>query len=190
MEEPPMRRSCSKTWPHNSRHHPRLPVGLQHPGRLRAVLVLALALLLTSAPGVRAEAPALAVALTELELRVGPGDHYPVLAVLPAGAETVLTGLAEDGYVQITSEQVTGWAVADHLDAGHRTDGVRLAMATVDVAMRTEPAPEGQVRQLVPIGGWLIVTGAVVGDYTAASYNGLGGWVESTALEVLDPTTP
>jgi hypothetical protein len=46
------------------------------------------------------------------------------------------------------------------------------------------------VRQIVPAGGCLIVTGAVVGEYTAASYNGLGGWVESAALDVLDPATP
>jgi uncharacterized protein YraI len=146
--------------------------------------------LLASAPGIGAEAPALAIALTEVELRVGPGDHYPVLTVLPAGTETVLTGMAEDGYVQVTYGQDTGWAAAVHLDAGHRTNGLRLAMATVDVAMYTEPMPEGQVRQIVPAGGWLIVTGAVVGDYTAASYNGLGGWVESAALAVLAPEAP
>jgi uncharacterized protein YraI len=151
---------------------------------------LALALLLASAPGLRAEAPALAIALTDLELRVGPGDHYPVLAIIPDGVETVLTGLAEDGYVQVTYEQYTGWAVAAYLDAGHLTAGLHLAMATIEVAMRAEPSPTGQVRQIVPAGGWLIVTGAVVGDYTATSYNGLGGWVESAALEFLDPAAP
>jgi uncharacterized protein YraI len=186
-----MRHPRTRTWPHEPCHHPRLgPVGLPHPGRLGATLGLALTLLLASIPGVRAEAPALAIALTELELRVGPGDHYPVLAIIPAGAETVLTGLAEDGYVQITSGQDTGWALAAHLDAGHRLGGIRLALATVDVAMRTEPSPAGSVRQIVPAGGCLIVTGAVVGEYTAASYNGLGGWVESAALDVLDPATP
>ena len=170
-----MRPSGSRTWQHNARQHPRIvPVGHLQPARGLAV-GLALALLLASAPGLRAEAPALAIALTEVELRVGPGDHYPVIVVMPTGAETVLTGLAEDGYVQVTYAQYTGWAAAVHLDAGHRTDGISLAMATVNVAMHTEPMPEGQVRQIVPAGGWLIVTGAVVGDYTATSYNGLGG---------------
>jgi uncharacterized protein YraI len=145
---------------------------------------------LASAPGLQAEAPALAIALAEVELRVGPGAHYPVLAVIPAGAETVLTGLAADGYVQTTYGPDTGWAPAAQLDAGHRLGGLRLARATVAVAMRSEPVPDGVVRQLVPAGGWLIVTGAVVGNYTAASYNGLGGWVETGALEALDSAAP
>lgn len=156
----------------------------RHPG---VALVLALALLLISAPGLRAEAPAQAIAQTETELRVGPGDHYPVIAVIPSGAETFLTGLASDGYVQVTYQQSTGWAIAAHLDAGHQLGGIRLATATFDVAMRTEPSPDGEIRQIVPAGGCLIVTGAVVGDYTATSYNGLGGWVETAALAVLDP---
>lgn len=171
-------------WPRRSGH--RVGSGVQYQRHPGVALVLAIALLLVSAPGLRAEAPAQAIAQTETELRVGPGDHYPVIAIIPSGAETFLTGLASDGYVQVTYQQSTGWAIAAHLDAGHQLGGIRLATATFDVAMRTEPSPEGQIRQIVPAGGCLIVTGAVVGDYTAASYNGLGGWVETVALEMIE----
>lgn len=176
--------------PHSTRRYrprlyrPCLPSGLGPVGgRLVLAVIWAVALLAPFAPNVGAEAPPLAIAMTDIELRLGPGRNYPVLATIPAGAEVVLTGKADAEFVGVIFEPYRGWAEAAYLDAGHRTKGIILATATTDVALRAAPYPDGEMLQVVPAGARLIITGAVVGDYIAASYDGIGGWVHRDYLE-------
>ncbi len=55
---------------------------------------------------------------TDLNLRDAPSDDAAVLLTMPRGVQVALTGQAQDGWVEVTWDDVTGWALGRHLSAG------------------------------------------------------------------------
>lgn len=60
----------------------------------------------------------LAVTTTSLNLRSGPGTNNSILAVMPAGAQVELTGVAQNGFYQVVYNGTTGWAATQYLTLG------------------------------------------------------------------------
>ena len=151
------------------------------PGRQAVALVIGAVLLLAAlatAPATLAHAPALAVATVDAPLLAAPTADAAVVGTIPGGTEVELTGVAAGDYLEIFTGGSQGWVVVDLLDDG-RLD---TATASLDTPMRAAAHADAEVLGVVPSGGTVILTGAAVDGYVAASFDGIGGWVEAQAL--------
>jgi hypothetical protein len=143
-------------------------------------MAAALALILGAAlggPVALAHAPALVTASADVALRAAPSAEAPVLAVLPTGAEVELTGAADGEFLEIASADRRGWANAGGFDGG-----IDTAPVVVDASLRAAPRADGEILGAVPAGGTVILTGASVDGFLAASFAGTGGWLPASAL--------
>jgi hypothetical protein len=124
-----------------------------------------------------AHAPAMVTASSDVPLLAAPSDDASVLAVLPAGSEVELTGEADGDYLEISSEGQTGWAGVDSFDRWLDT-----ASVTADATLLAAPTADGEVLGAVQAGSTVILTGASVDGFLAASFDGSGGWLPASAV--------
>jgi hypothetical protein len=143
---------------------------------LAIVLSLILGVLL-AAPTALAHAPALATTTDNVALYEAPSADAPVLAELPAGTEIELTGAAEGEFLEATFDGQLGWTRVDTLDGM-----IDTAPVVVDASLRAAPNNDGAILDAVPAGSTVILTGAAVDGFFAASIDGTGGWLPATAL--------
>jgi uncharacterized protein YraI len=149
--------------------------------RNRSILALVAGLLLgllVLAPSALAHAPGLATALSNLTVREAPSADATVVTELPAGTTVELTGNAAGDFIEVLFDGRPGWASVALLDAG----GLETATIDADAALRTEPNAGGTVLLEVPAGSTVILTGAAVDGYLAATFAGTGGWVSADAV--------
>ncbi len=146
---------------------------------LRSVaIVLALILgALLAAPAALAHAPALATTTANVALYEAPSADAPVLAELPAGTEIELTGAAEGDFLEATFDGQLGWTYVDRLDGK-----IDTAPVVADASLRAEPNDEGAILGAVQAGSTVILTGASVDGFLAASFDGTGGWLPVSAV--------
>jgi uncharacterized protein YraI len=100
------------------------------------------ALVLAPDPAATTPASPSAATTTEANLRAGPGVDTAVLAVLPPGTPLSLDGVAENGFVPVTSNGVSGWVAAELLG----DDGAGAAQPAAPVAN----APSSDVPTPIP----------------------------------------
>jgi uncharacterized protein YraI len=143
---------------------------------LAIVLALILSALL-AAPAALAHAPALATTTADIALYQAPSADAPVLAELPAGTEIELTGAAEGQFLEATFDGQLGWTRVDALDGT-----IDTAPVVADASLRAAPNDDGAILGAVPAGSTVILTGASVDGYLAASVDGTGGWLPATAV--------
>jgi hypothetical protein len=160
----------------------------RHPGKsrdagqwrpLRAlaiVLVLVIGALL-AAPTALAHAPALATTTAHVALYEAPSPDAPVLAELPAGTEIELTGAAEGDFLEASFDGQLGWTRVDRLDGK-----IDTAPVVADASLRAAPNDDGAILGAVHAGSTVILTGAAVDGFLAASFDGTGGWLPATAV--------
>jgi uncharacterized protein YraI len=154
--------------------------GVSRAWQLATALVVALALILGAGiggPASLAHAPALVTAAADVALLAAPSAEAPVLAVLPAGAEAQLTGAADGEFLEVSVAGQLGWAGAAGFGGG-----IDTAPVILDVTLRAEPAADGAILGAVPAGSTVILTGAAVDGFVAASFAGTGGWLPVTAI--------
>lgn len=152
----------------------RLPI----PWRAGAMFLVALFLLAVSDQhDGAAKAPPLATALVDATVYASPDVFSTALGVLAAGTEIEMTGEAAPGFIGVYYAGDAAWVSAQFLAISDRP-GIDTAVALVDTALLEAPMPEADVVTAVPEGAALILTGARVGGYDAASYDGAGGWVD------------
>jgi hypothetical protein len=146
---------------------------------LRALaIVLALILgALLGGPAALAHAPALATTTAAVALHETPSADAPVLAELPAGTEIELTGAAEGDFLEATFDGQRGWTRVDRLDGK-----IDTAPVLVDASLRAAPNNEGAILGAVRAGSTVILTGASVDGFLAASFDGTGGWLPASAV--------
>ena len=133
-------------------------------------------------PGpVAADAPAIATVAYDSPLLAMPSEGADVLAEVPVGTEVILTGSTAIGFLQVTVDDQTGWVAAPSLAISNRI-GIPLAEAAGETQILVAPMPGADVLGAIPAGGVAILTGAEVGQYVAASYDGVGGWVAESDL--------
>jgi uncharacterized protein YraI len=132
---------------------------------------------LLASPAALAHGPALATTTTTVTLHVAPGGNTPVLAELLAGTEVELTGAAEGEFLEVASGGQLGWVRVDSL-AGE----IDTALLVSDASLRAAPNNDGAILGAVQAGSTVILTGASVDGFLAASFDGTGGWLPATAV--------
>jgi hypothetical protein len=152
-----------------------------HRGPLLAALVLCLVALASLAPGTAAKAPPLATTVLEVNALAAPDYNAAVVAVLPADAEVELTGNSAPGFLGVLYEGQEVFVPAQYLSLGTRP-GIDTAVAVVDAPMLDAPMPDAHVLTVVPEGEAVILTGATLDGYDAASYDLTGGWIDRRNL--------
>jgi hypothetical protein len=128
-----------------------------------------------------AKAPPLATTILPANVQTAPALDADVLAVLPADAEIELTGSAAPGYLQVYYDDEPAWVPAQFLSLSDRP-GIDTAVAAEDLPLRDAPFPDASVLSIVPEGDTVILTGASLDGYDAASHEGVGGWLREAGL--------
>lgn len=165
-------REGSNRWPR--------PVPLRPLHSAAALVALALALLgsLLFAPSAAAHAPALVTVVADAELRSEPSGDAAVLGTVGLGETVELTGAAAVGYLHVASGAEAGWVPENAVDAGLLATGAVVSEAM----LRAEPRGDAPGRRLVPSGSAVLLTGAAVDGFLAASFEGTGGWLPADAI--------
>ena len=128
-----------------------------------------------------AKAPPLATTVLEVEILADPSLDAAAVAILPAGIEVELTGAAEPGYLGIYNDGEPAWVPAQYLTLGERP-GIDTAVAIQDTPLLDAPMHDASVLATVPEGEAVILTGARLDGYDAASHDGVGGWIRERDL--------
>jgi hypothetical protein len=147
------------------------------PLRALAIVLAFILSVLLATPAALAHAPALATTTANVALYEAPSADAPVLAELPAGTEIELTGAAEGDFLEATFDGQLGWTRVDRLDGKFDT-----APVVVDASLRAAPNNDGAILGAVQAGSTVILTGASVDGYLAASFDGTGGWLPASAV--------
>jgi len=123
-------------------------------------------------------------AVTDLNVRAGPGSRYPVVGVLPAGQSATLTGcIANSKWCTIAEAGGPAWVYSDYVTADFGGNRVILTdrPAGADVAVVDAPEDNGGGGALV--GGTTgAIAGAIVGGPVGAAVGGAAGFVGGGAV--------
>jgi hypothetical protein len=132
---------------------------------------------LLAAPIALAHAPALVTTTANVALYEAPSADAPVLAELAIGTEIELTGAAEGDFLEVTFEGQRGWTRVDRLEGT-----IDTAPVVVDASLLAAPNNDGAILGAVQAGSTVILTGASVDGFLAASFDGTGGWLPANAV--------
>ncbi|MER9244660.1 DUF1236 domain-containing protein [Mesorhizobium sp. M0590] len=86
-------------------------------------------------------------AITDLNVRAGPGPQYPVIGVLAAGQSATLDGcIANSKWCTIAEANGQGWVYSDYVTADFGGNRVVLTQrpASADIAVVTPPADSAE----------------------------------------------
>ena len=123
-----------------------------------------------------AKAPPHATTLVTTGVFATPDLTADPIDTLGPGVELELTGSAAPGFLSVVYGEGEAWIPSTNLTTGVRP-GVETAMATVETSLTDAPRRDSGIVTYVPEGESVILTGAAVDGYYAASYNGAGGWI-------------
>lgn len=131
-------------------------------------------------------------AVTDLNVRSGPGPQYPVIGVLGAGQQATLNGCLENSkWCTIAEAQGQGWVYSDYLTADFGGSQVVLTQrpADADVAIVAPPADKGGGDTGALVGGATgAIAGAIIGGPVGAAVGGAAGVISGGATgTVIDP---
>lgn len=165
--------------------HSMLPVHSRTQGRRRLLTALTAVFLAlavaTTGNDASAKAPPLATAVFDTEGLAAPEFGAAQVTVIPRGAELELTGAAAPGFLAVYYDGEAVWVPAQYLSLGVRA-GIDTAVAIEDTPLLEAPMREATIVETVPEGQTVILTGASVDGYDAASHEGAGGWILEQAL--------
>ncbi len=148
------------------------------------VAIWLLLLLLASAPLVTetaAKAPPMATTILEVTALAAPTFDAEEITVLPAGAELELTGATAPGFLGVYYDGEEVFVPSQYLTLGTRP-GIDTATTVEDTPLLDAPMRDANVQLTVPEGQTVILTGATVDGFDAASYDGAGGWIDRRGL--------
>ncbi len=152
-----------------------------HCGILVAALAVFLVAFASPAAETAAKAPPMATTVFEVNAFAAPDYNAAIIAVFPADAEVELTGNAAPGFLGVVYEGQEVFVPAQYLSLGTRP-GIDTAVAIEDAPLLDAPMRDANVQITVPEGETVILTGATVDGYDAASYDGTGGWMDRRGL--------
>jgi hypothetical protein len=145
------------------------------------VLTVVFASFAPSASGVSAKAPPHATTLVVVSAYSAPDVNAEVVTIFPAGAELELTGDAAPGFLGVLYDGREVFVPGQFLTLGFRP-GIDTAVTLEDAPLLEAPLRDANVRLTIPEGQTVILTGATVDGYDAASYDGAGGWIDRRGL--------
>ena len=140
------------------------------------------------------------VTTDSLNLRSGPSTTSPVIAVIPSGAEIVVTGQSTGGYLAVTWSGFKGYAHGDWIRTGGTpqpapaqpptlpTTGT--ATTTTSLNMRAGAGTTFTVLTVMPAGATVNLTGQSANGFFGVTWNGKTGWASSEYLRVTTGTAP
>jgi hypothetical protein len=128
-----------------------------------------------------AKAPPLANTILDVTALDSPDYGATEIAVIPQGTEIELSGEAAPGFLAVYYDGQVVWVPAQYLTLGDRP-GIDTAVAVEDTPLLDAPMREATVLETVLEGQTVILSGASIDGYDAASYDGTGGWVHERAL--------
>lgn len=131
-------------------------------------------------------------AVTDLNVRSGPGPQYPVIGVLAAGQQATLNGCLENSkWCTIAEAQGQGWVYSDYVTAEFGGSHVVLTQRPVDsgVAIVAPPADKGGGDAGAFAGGATgAIAGAIIGGPVGAAVGGAAGTIAGGLTgTVIDP---
>jgi hypothetical protein len=154
-------------------------------GGLRLFCALALPLVIAVfapiAQNASAKAPPLATTVLNAEALLVPDYDAAPVAVIPLGTEVELTGEAALGFLGVYYDGETDWVPTRYLTLGVRP-GTDTGITVADTPLLDAPMRDTSVLEIVPEGQAVILTGARVDGYDAASHEGTGGWINERVL--------
>lgn len=162
-----------------SRFHQILLMSVFQPARRAALLVLIVSFCLASlgqGQDALAKAPPHATTVVSTGVFATPDLTSNPIDTLGPGTQLELTGSAAPGFLAVIYGDSEAWIPATNLTTGVRP-GIETAMATIDAPLTEAPRRDSGIVTYVPEGESVILTGAAVDGYYAASYNGAGGWI-------------
>lgn len=146
----------------------------------RIVVVTLIAWLCALSPGlgcgVEAKAPPHATTIVTTGVFSTPEMTGDQIGTVGPGAELELTGNAAPGFLGVIYGEGEAWIPSTNLTTGVRP-GIETAMAVVETPLTEAPRRDSGIVSYVPEGESVILTGAAVDGFYAASYNGAGGWI-------------
>lgn len=128
-----------------------------------------------------AKAPPLATTVVPVRMLTDPALDAASLATVPAGVDLELTGAATPGFLEVYYADEPAWVPAPSLAIGPRP-GIDTAVTTADLPLLDAPLRDAEVLATVPEGETVILTGAHLDGYDAASHDGVGGWLDERGL--------
>jgi hypothetical protein len=163
---------------HHANTRRRFPMMLWHLAGALTLIVLGFAAVL---PGVAAKAPPHATAYVPVTLLTAPTYDADVVGEVPAGTELELTGEAAPDFIAVLYGDGVAWAPAHDLTLGVEP-GIDTAVTAEQTPLLEAPMPDAGVVSMVPGGETVILTGAQVDGYDAASHERAGGWIDAMDL--------
>ena len=152
---------------------------------LRLIGPLALLFVVTivapSAEDASAKAPPLATTVLAAEALAAPDYDAAQIALIPQGAEVELTGDAAPGFLSVYYDGQVVWVPAQYLSLGVRP-GIDTGVTVADTPLLDAPMRDALVLEIIREGEAVILTGANVDGYDAASHDGAGGWIHERDL--------
>lgn len=123
-----------------------------------------------------AKAPPLATTVVDTAVYAAPDMMGEALGTIAADTQIELSGEAAPGFIAVLFGDSVAWVPAQHLALGDRP-GIDTAVALVDTPLLDAPMREAHIVATVPQDATVILTGATVDGYDAASHEGSGGWI-------------
>jgi uncharacterized protein YraI len=132
-----------------------------------------------------------ATATTELNIRSGPGPHFPSVGFIATGGSATVEGcLQASKWCQVTANGVTGWSYSDYLTADLAGQVVVLTDRYPDVGLATVTYQDSGAAAGGAVAGAATgaVVGALVGGPIGAVVGGAVGTTSgATAGAIIDP---
>ena len=116
-------------------------------------------------------------AVTDLNIRSGPGPQYPVIGLMNSGAGAALNGCLENSkWCRVDNAGAEGWVYSDYLSAdfGGQVAVLTQRPATAEVPVVAYEAPQGG-GGAVAGGVTGAVAGALIGGPIGAAVGGVAG---------------
>lgn len=159
--------------------HPDTALSLVVPAFRRGLVFVFIVLALLLPPfssKVAAKAPPLATTVLDTTMYATPDLSGDTVGSVPVGSEVELTGDAAPGFLAVYYGDGVAWVPSQYLTTGVRP-GIDTAVAIGDTPLLEAPMRDAGVILTVPEGAAVILTGATVDGYDAASHEGAGGWI-------------
>lgn len=135
-----------------------------------------------------------------LNLRSGPSGSHPVIAVMPVGANVVITANSSNGYRAVTWNGFQGYAHGDYLRTTSSpapapttpspAPATGTAVTTDALNLRAGAGTSFTVITVMPRNATVSLTGRSASGFLEVVYQGRTGWAAQQYLTVTSGTTP
>lgn len=159
----------------------RTPARLLQLAGLIPLLALTILLAPDSAREALAKAPPHATSVVLTAVYASPDWLSEEIGTLTPGTEIELTGDAAPGFLGVLFGDGVAWVPAANMTTGVRP-GIDTAIALEDTQLLAAPFRDSGLVTYVPEGESVILTGASVDGFYAASWNGMGGWISGREI--------